>query len=169
LALTIVFTFGLRSTSTTSVEARHGSRYTPHDSHTPELHEPMKRDYIDFVDWREIPQPFIPRKWWDKIRWRLVKWLGGVNPLDTVEVKRVPVNGKEFMERLWKQKRALVESFRREPTTVLMGAEDYEELMSSPAVRQSFTVHAEFNYGRREVYGLTVKVIPWMRGILVMP
>jgi hypothetical protein len=40
LALTIVFTFGLRSTSTTSVEARHGSRYTPHDSHTPE-HEPV--------------------------------------------------------------------------------------------------------------------------------
>jgi hypothetical protein len=116
----------------------------------------------------ELPMPYSPR-WWDRPRWWLIRALGGECPFDTVKVVRVLVNGKDFMERLWKQKRALVESFRREPMTLWMGGEDYEELMSSPAVRQSFTVHAEFNYGRREVYGLTVKVIPWMRGMLVMP
>ena len=73
------------------------------------------------------------------------------------------------MERLWKQKRSLVESFRREPTTLWIGAEDYADLMDSPMIRESFSLCASFNYGRREVYGLTVKVIPWMRGMIVMP
>ena len=112
--------------------------------------------------------PYLPR-WWDKPRWWLVRVLGGQCPHDTVKVIRVPVGGKDFMERLWKQRRAMVESFRREPTTLWIGGEEYEELMSSPAVRQEFMVHASFNYGRHEVYGLTVRVIPWMRGMLVMP
>lgn len=124
--------------------------------------------YLQFVDWQELSVMYQP-KWWDKPRWWLVRLLGGQCPHDTVKVIRVPVHGKTFMERLWKQRRVLVESFRREPTTLWMGAEDYEALMSSPAVRQEFTVHASFNYGRQEVYSLTVRVIPWMRGILVMP
>ncbi len=123
---------------------------------------------LQFIEWQDLPAPYAP-KWWDKPRWWLVRLLGGACPLDTVKVIRVPVNGKDFMERLWKQKRALVENFRREPTTLWIGGEEYEELMSSPAVRQEFAVHAEFNYERREVYGLTVRVIPWMRGMLVMP
>jgi hypothetical protein len=127
-----------------------------------------ERNHLDFIEWRELPALYEP-KWWDKPRWWLVRALGGTCPHDAVKVIRVPVNGKDFMDRLWKQRRALVESFRREPTTLWMGAEEYEELMSSPAVRQEFTVHASFNYGRHEVYGLTVRVIPWMRGMLVMP
>jgi hypothetical protein len=123
--------------------------------------------YLEFVEMREL-RPFEPR-WWDSPRWWLVKLLGGDNPNEVVKVTRVPINPKDFMERLWKQRRALVENFHREPTTLWLGAEDYEELMNAPVIRQAFTMHAEFHYGRREVYGLTVKVIPWMRGMLVMP
>lgn len=125
-------------------------------------------NHLDFVEWRELPMIHRP-KWWDRPRWWLVRLLGGSCPLDTIKVTRVPVNGKTFAERLFKQRRALMDQFRREPTTLWMGGEDYEELMQSPAVRESFTMHSEFNYGRREVYGLTVKVIPWMRGVVVMP
>lgn len=121
-----------------------------------------------FVDWRASPVLHVP-KWWDRPRWWLVRRLGGVCPLDTVKVTRVPVGGKDFMDRLWKQKRALVESFRREPSTLWIGSEEYEELMGSPAVREAFMFHSDFSYGRREVYSLTVRVIPWMRGMIVMP
>jgi len=124
--------------------------------------------HLEFVEWKELPALYIP-KWWDRPRWWLVKLLGGTNPHDTVKVIRVPVNGNDFMTRLWKQKRALVEQFRREPTTMLIGMEDYQELMSSQAVRDAFQFKASFNYGEHEIYGLTVKVIPWMRGMVVMP
>lgn len=125
-------------------------------------------NHLQFVEWKELKMPFSPR-WWDRPRWWLVRLLGGECPFDTVKVTRVPVDGKDFMAALWKQKRALFDQFRREPATLWIGGEDYEELMSSPAVQQAFTLRAEFNYGEREVYGLTVKVIPWMRGMLVMP
>ena len=125
-------------------------------------------NHIDFVEWHELPILYTP-PWWDKPRWWLVRLLGGECPFDSVKITRVPVSDKDFMERLWKQKRELVETFHREPTTLFIGGEDYEKLMNSPAVKQMFTVHATYNYGRREIYGLTVRVIPWMRGILVMP
>lgn len=125
--------------------------------------------HIEFVNWDERLVPSIPVGRLDSLRWWLVKKLGGQNPFDTVRVTRVPVDGKEFMDRLWKQKRALIETFHRKPTTLLIGGEDYEELMNSPAVWQAFTIHANFNYGRDELYGLTVKVIPWMKGMIVMP
>ena len=129
---------------------------------------PLDGNVVEFLEWQDLPVLYVP-KWWDRPRWWLVKALGGSNPRDTVKVVRVPVNGKTFMERLWKQKRSLVENFRREPMTLWIGGEDYSELMSSPQVRQEFMVHAEFRYGRGEIYGLKVRVIPWMRGMLVMP
>ena len=128
----------------------------------------MNPSYIEFVTLRELPSYHVP-KWWDRPRWWLVKLLGGKNPHDTVEVRRIPIDGKVFAERLFKQKRALTEQFRREATTIWMGAEDYQELMDSPLIREAFTMRSSFNYGKHEVYGLTVQVIPWMRGILVMP
>lgn len=123
---------------------------------------------IDFLEWRELPNLYVPR-WWDRPRWWLVKLLGGKNPHDSVTVTRIPINDKDFMARLWKQKRALFDQFRREPATLWIGGEDYRELMSSPHIQQAFSFSASFNYGRDEVYGLRVKVIPWMRGMVVMP
>jgi hypothetical protein len=129
----------------------------------------MRSTEIKFLEWQEAELPFSSPRWRDALRWWLVRLLGGQCPFDTVKVTRVPVDGKTFMDRLWTQKRTLVESFRREPTQLWMGGEDYAALMNCPQVRQAFNVYSEFNYGRREVYGLTVKVIPWMRGMLVMP
>ena len=127
----------------------------------------MKPQYISFVQQTLIP--VVPQyKWWDTPRWWLVKLLGGANPLETVRVVRVPIDGKDFMERMWKQRRALVEQFRPEPTSILVGAEDFEELMGTHGISQQFTFDAEFGHGPR-LYGLKVTVIPWMRGVLVMP
>lgn len=128
----------------------------------------MNPEYLQFVDIHENFVPHVPA-WWDRPRWWLVKMLGGTNPHDTVKVTRIPVNGKTFAERIFRQRRALTESFRREPTTIWMGAEDYQVLMDSDEIRQMFTMYSSFNYGEREMYGLTVHVIPWMRGTLVMP
>lgn len=125
-------------------------------------------NHIDFLEWREGPCYYQP-KWWDRPRWWLVKLLGGSCPFDSVTVTRVPIDDKEFMARLWKQKRALFEQFHREPASLWIGGEDYRELMNSPHIRESFQFSANFYHGRDEVYGLAVKVIPWMRGMVVMP
>lgn len=114
-------------------------------------------------------QPVIPTyRWWDKPRWWLVKLLGGVDPSETVRVVRVPIDGKTFMERMWKMRRSFIEQLRPEPTRMWIGAEDYEELMDCKDITESFRFDANFGHGRR-IYGLDVTVIPWMRGMLVLP
>ena len=128
----------------------------------------MINERIQFVNLQTSIIYFSP-KWWDKPRWWLVRLLGGECPYDTVKVTTIPIDGKTFAERLFKQKRALMETFRREPTTLLIGAEDYAELMNCPIINQQFRVSSSFNYGKYEVYDLTVEVIPWMRGMMVMP
>jgi hypothetical protein len=82
---------------------------------------------------------------------------------------RTPVDAEEFMDKLWKQKRALFDQFNREPQQLIIGADDYEQMMHCENIRQLFTFNASYNYGRNEIYGLKITVIPWMRGICVMP
>jgi|SRR6185436_284936 len=124
--------------------------------------------YITFVRHRELPVLFKSVSWYDALRWKLVKLLGGYNPNDSVKVERIPVDGETFMEQLFKQRRALTDQFNRETEEVLVGAEDYEELMNCKNVVQYFNFQSKFmNLGI--IQGVKIRVVPWMRGILVMP
>lgn len=124
--------------------------------------------FIQFVTYKQIP--VIPEyRWWDKPRWWLVKVLGGVDPNESVRTVRVPIDAKKFMDRLYVQRRSLFDRFNLEPQTLLIGADDYEEMMGCKEITQQFAFNASYMHGNIEFYGLRIKVIPWMRGMLVMP
>ena len=55
-----------------------------------------------------------------------------------------------------------------ESKVLLIGAEDYAELMHEVASTQIFSFKSEYGYGEK-ILGMKIKVIPWMRGCLVMP
>lgn len=82
---------------------------------------------------------------------------------------------RDFMQTLYEQRRELMQMFNREPKRLLVGAEDFAQMMRHPDVgRQAFQFEAEYSMGggaknRPRICGLEVEVIPWMRGILVMP
>ena len=128
----------------------------------------MRTQYFEFVETTLTPVYHV-RPWWDRVRWRLVRLLGGTDPFDSVKVTRIPIDADDFMVKLYKQKRHLYEYFNREPKMLLIGAEDYENMMNSPVIQKEIQFSASFHYGQFERYGLTVKVIPWMRGAVVMP
>lgn len=95
----------------------------------------------------------------------------------TVEIQQVELDGGKFIERIFKQSNSLREMFDREPKELLIGSEDYRELMGE-TMDQPFEFQANYakHYQRRDMmypetimFGLRVRVIPWMRGILVMP
>ena len=128
----------------------------------------MRNTYqISFVDLKQSLCPYTP-KWWDRPRWFVVRLLGGECPYDTVKVTTFPIDGDDFADRLFRQKRALFDTFGKEAQVILIGGEDYRDLMSSPEVIQSFSFMSSFNYNR-QVFGMEVKVIPWMSGILAIP
>jgi hypothetical protein len=138
---------------------------------------------IEFIDCRRetmfTPIPdgykFKPRgrgRWFQTQAWRFLQWCGALESAyqPTVKITRVSIghNGRDFMAALYEQRASLFEQFGRKGTRLLIGAQDFEELMCSPPIN----VHVRFigDYHRnRQIMGLTVEVLPWMRGMVVMP
>lgn len=143
----------------------------------------MKRPYeIQFIKTSEQLRWMILEDAWSlraDFRWKWMRrfalWVIqkiGVNARHpVVEVERMLVDPPTIMEKLFAQHRALLQ-MDREPKRLLIGAEDFAELMRQPEMRHHFTIDCEYMKGGRgghRVIGLAVEVVPWMRGLLVMP
>jgi hypothetical protein len=87
---------------------------------------------------------------------------------EELKVTRTVVQPQSVVEALFQQKSEVMKQLNREATTVLMGCEDYAELMRLPNVYQYMTLPAQAN-DSRGVLGLTLKIVPWLRGIVVLP
>ena len=134
---------------------------------------------VDFVtlDLREsvkhIPDAYMFRAdcrvhWLQRACLWVLHKLDAAAQISTTEVRRVRLDGDKFMDRLWAQKRELFGQFGRDATTLLIGSEDYEELMGSPEVHHLMRFAAP--YGRDwQLFALDVRVVPWMRGMVVLP
>lgn len=117
-----------------------------------------------------------PAHWLQRLcLWTLAK-LGCFTSTETVKIERHVIGrkGKRFMEALMQQRENLRINFNRHPTRLLIGAENYAELMSEPPSETGFSFQTEYYMGngrgrRPTVCDLTIEVIPWMRGMLVMP
>ena len=109
-----------------------------------------------------------PAQWLQKLCFFVLKKLRAFYLNEKITIERHTINQRNFMERLFEQKYELTKFFNRESTVLLIGAEDYAELMHEVAATQIFSFRAEYGYGKK-ILGMTVKVIPWMRGCVVMP
>ena len=109
-----------------------------------------------------------PAHWLQRICLWVLRKLGAHHMRDTVTIRRHRLDAKTFMERLFKQRAELARLLNREPKRLLIGSDDYFEMMNETAIHQSFSFRAEYAKNR-EILGLEVQIIPWMRGVLVMP
>ncbi len=92
--------------------------------------------------------------------------------------RRIDVAPMAVMDALFKQKTSLMRQLGRGNETLLIGSADYEELMCGEATRlnpmmfqTTYNFRSMDEYGRTggRVLGLKVVVIPWMRGVLIIP
>lgn len=139
----------------------------------------MKRQTIEFVAMREVRTPFEntelfqfrkdrPVHWLQKTCLFVLRKLRAFHAGQTFTIERHSLDARTFMERIFKQQEGIEQFFNMRPTELLIGSEDYAELMNDIAATQMFSFRAEYGHGR-EILGLTVRVVPWMRGCLVMP
>ena len=77
-------------------------------------------------------------------------------------------NTQDFIGKIFQQKGDIQQYFNRKPKQLLIGDEDFRELMGTPEIRDMLSFHTSYNYDR-EICGLKVTIIPWMKGILVLP
>ena len=145
------------------------------------------RPFVDVIELRRVPKivPLSdafefrkdrPAHWLQRICLWTLRKLGCYSSKEVVEVTRHEIGrrGQTFINRLLKAKALIWGEFEREPQTLLIGAEQYAELMNEVASNAMFSFIAEYYVGNGTcrpptVVGLTVKVIPWMRGILLLP
>ena len=120
-----------------------------------------------------LARVYKPNGFWDKARWLLVKWLGGDNPNEDARVTRIRFSVDDFIRRMHEQRRYVFQHHNVTPTRVIMGAEDFEDVMSmQSSLNNVFSFHASYPGGldgRPTVFGMEVTVIPWMRGCVVLP
>lgn len=144
----------------------------------------MKHPYqVEFIKTNESLRWIILEDAWSlrkDFRWkwmeRLARWVIrkiGVNAREPyVEVERLLIDPADIMTKLFQQRSALLE-MRHEPKRLLIGSEDFAQLMHNKEMHYHFSVGCEYfksdGRGGRRVMDLEVEVIPWMRGVLVMP
>ncbi len=130
-----------------------------------------KMDLVDFKDSFAFRED--KKYWWvQKTCFWILKKIGAYNQEQTFSYKKFTIDPQSFMERLFRQKSYITEEFNVKPSKLFIGDEDFSEMMSSKEIRQSLSFNATYNFNignETKVMGLKVSIIPWMRGIIVMP
>ena len=136
----------------------------------------LKTDRID--TFREAPDRHqfaeIGRyKWLQRQAWRFLQWSGAIKPSvdHMIAFQRVEFDSQDLIKNILKQRSEIFEHHDGEPKTLLIGSEDFEQLMGLPQINSSMSFMAELHggyRGERRIFNLQVRVIPWMRGALVL-
>lgn len=134
-------------------------------------------NHVEKISFVDSSNTFSFRKdakahWLQKLCFAILRKLGAFHQMEMVTIERHTIDSSSFVERLFKQKEGIHKFFNKRPKVLLIGAKDYAELMQSKEFNQQFSFQAQYFYGNDrvvQIFGLEVKVIPWMSGVLVMP
>lgn len=110
--------------------------------------------------------------WQTKLAHWLFRKIGDNARAPSVEVQRIVIDPADVMQKILAQRGAMID-MNREPRRLLIGADDFAEMMKTARPPEAFEIMGEYykgdGRGGRRVYGLQIEIIPWMRGVLVMP
>lgn len=116
-------------------------------------------------------------RWLQKLLFDVLDWLGC--RVDEIAYKQVVIETDDFMVKL----REHYEEVSRqiplygEEARLIIGADDFNELMNTPGVDRLIGFKANYDVGHRgrngethySVMGLNVTIVPWMKGMVILP
>lgn len=104
--------------------------------------------------------------------WRGLERLGALGEaLQKYEsVQYVDFVPKNLIDGIMRQYREHQRDYNKSPSMLVMGTEDFYELAGILGTEQSLGYHSfAISSPKREFYGMEIKIIPWMRGVVVVP
>lgn len=136
----------------------------------------MRDQHIRFVE--RLPVPKItenrsyyqvrkdkPLVWLQEVCCWVLRKLGAYSEDHTTAYTHHTVDISDLVEGIYTQVGMLGSNHNLSAHRILMGSEDFAELCHAPQASYQLTVYASSpKFG-----GLTVTVIPWMKGVLVLP
>ena len=87
---------------------------------------------------------------------------------ETVFFEKHTVATNNFLDALLQQEQELIALYNVRGAFVLIGSEDFSRMTNTPEIRNVFEFSSMYHRDN-EICGMRVKVIPWMRGVLVVP
>lgn len=113
-----------------------------------------------------------PHVWLQKVCCWVLRKLGAYRIDTQTKIEYRTIDADTFMDRIAEQRASVFELLNCQPKELLIGAQDYAELMHEADIPFPFSFSASYAVGERgvaQIMGLKVRVIPWMRGVLVLP
>lgn len=139
-------------------------------------HRENVRDFI--VDDRYLFSPTVGKTpeqdliaWLQRMAFRFLKWSNGlIHPIDRqISYTAFTINTDDFMRALLQQQHEVFE-YGVEPRRCIMGASDFEKLMGLKGVERYLSFDTSYRVNRPpDFMGLRVEVVPWMKGVLLLP
>lgn len=105
--------------------------------------------------------------WLQKICIWILRKLGCEWTEITTKYRRVAISPSSFMQELCRQRAEIISRFDGDPAVLLIGAEDFEKMMNTEEFGRLFSFTGEYLLDRR-IFGLSVHVVPYMRGMVVL-
>ena len=113
-----------------------------------------------------------PHLWLQKACCWVMGKLGAYRVDSQTKIEYRTIDADSVITRIAEQHESVFALMNRRPKKLLIGAQDYAELMHETNAHYPFTFNASYAIGERgvvRIMGLEVQVIPWMRGVLVLP
>ncbi|MFH1625364.1 MAG: hypothetical protein ABID54_09455 [Pseudomonadota bacterium] len=139
----------------------------------------MKDFVVEFIETEEIRTPCEyhdsfqvrhdrPYVCLQRICCWVLKKVGAFNMGENITVRRHIIDTDSFIERIFRQNEGLHRRLGQGGEVLLIGSRDYAEIMGSDEFKSMVSFPVQY-VNRNQIMGLTVHIIPWMSGMLVMP
>lgn len=106
-------------------------------------------------------------KWLQKLCCYILKKIGAFYFEEKIEFEQIIFDNNDIIENIFTQEENIINTFNENPRVILIGSKDFSKLMDIPEIRHCLSI--DFKHFNGLYSGLNIKVIPWMKGMLVLP
>jgi hypothetical protein len=108
--------------------------------------------------------------WIQKILFWCLKNIGAYSKSEDIKLERYEFNTDDLINEILRQDENILNFYHHRGEKLLIGSENFSRLMNSREFNQMVTINAPYLYGSDYCfYNLKITVIPWMKGMLVVP
>ena len=117
---------------------------------------------------------YSPRSGWKAVQ-RLCFWLlGRIGAFshEAISVQSITLDAKRLSAALISNHLTEVHRLMSTPARIVLGAEDWHDLMGDPNIQSAVRFQAPVDLrkpGHESLLGVDVTIIPWMRGLVILP
>jgi len=111
--------------------------------------------------------------WLQKLCCKIMKKIGAHYMMPYTTIKRTTIDTQDLLNQINLQHKEVFKSFNMRPTRLVIGVEDFQDLMGVTDVERYMTFDTQYSgsdsQGNRKIFGLNVAIVPWMKGMVVLP